>query len=408
MTSDLINLSKNADFLFLGLAPFLRLNLAGVDLLPIGQQLKVALENHPDNANLWMNLSTLMFCIGQREIGLAMQAQALDISNIYVLNANINPARLKILLLVVAGDLAANTPLDCLLENSDIELIYYFVSDKGANIFPLPLPEHDVLMVGISEADENSALLQLLAKRLIDWPQPIINAPDKIPLIERSKASQILQNIPGLFIPHTYRIGRSSLSKLGNSSITLAELDRDYHFPIILRPVGSHAGRDLARINSANEISTYLSATDADAFFISRFIDYSDKNGLFKKYRIALIAGCAFICHMAISNHWMIHYVNANMYEDAEKRSEEERFMANFNDFAQRHGQALSAIYQRTGLDYVCVDCAETADGRLLIFEIDHAMVIHDMDTDQLFAYKKPHMQKIRHQFREFVLEWVV
>ncbi len=56
--------------------------------------------------------------------------------------------------------------------------------------------------------------------------------------------------------------------------------------------------------------------TDAE-FFISRFIDYSGKDGLFRKFRVALIDGKPYACHMGVSSNWMIHYVNAGMYEDA-------------------------------------------------------------------------------------------
>ena len=61
----------------------------------------------------------------------------------------------------------------------------------------------------------------------------------------------------------------------------------------------------------------------------------------------------------------MIHYLNAGMYEEEWKRKDEAAFMAGFDDFAQRHGVALKAIAERTQLGYVCVDCAQTADGQL-------------------------------------------
>lgn len=51
--------------------------------------------------------------------------------------------------------------------------------------------------------------------------------------------------------------------------------------------------------------------------------------------------------------------------------------MEHSDDFAKRHRSALDAIYQRTRLDYVCIDCAETQTGELLVFEIDHTMVVH-------------------------------
>jgi glutathione synthase/RimK-type ligase-like ATP-grasp enzyme len=175
-------------------------------------------------------------------------------------------------------------------------------------------------------------------------------------------------------------------------------------FPVILRPEGSHGGRGLEKIDSPEEISGYLSRVEGAEFFLSPFIDYSGEDGLFRKFRVALIDGVPFASHMATSPHWMVHYVNADMYENAARRAEEADFMANFADFARRHHGALEAIAQRTQLDYVCIDCAETRDGQLLVFEIDHAMVVHAMDSEDLFPYKQAHMHKLQNAFRDFLL----
>ena len=68
-----------------------------------------------------------------------------------------------------------------------------------------------------------------------------------------------------------------------------------------------------------------------------------------------------------------------------------------------RNADRLEAVAQRSKLDYVCMDCAETRDGELLIFEIDHAMVVHAMDSEALFPYKQGHMLKVRRAFESFL-----
>jgi len=387
---------------FLGLAPFLRMNIAGADLRPIAQDLLAKAQQDAADANLWMNLSTAMLCLGQRDVGLAVQAQALEMERVYRLAASRQPASLRLLVLAAPGDLAANTPLDCLLEESDIDLDFHFVSP----VAPLAqtVPEHDAIMVTASECDENRDLLQALERVLADWPRPVINAPQNIPATARNTASLLLRDAPGLIIPPTLRVARAQLQAIAAGSARLAELLDGCDFPVILRPLDSHAGRDLARVTCPEDVAAYLSRVNGAEFFLSPFIDYSGKDGLFRKVRVALIDGAAYGCHMAVSSHWMVHYVNAGMYEDAAKRAEEARFMEHFDAFAQRHRLALDAIHRRTGLDYVCIDCAETRDGRLLIFEIDHAMVVHAMDPEELFPYKRVQMQKVQNAFRDFLL----
>ena len=390
---------------FLGLAPFLRMSIAGSDLRPVAQELLVMAERAPDDANLWMNLSTVMFCLGQRDVGLAIQAQALELKRVYQLAAAQQPAKLRLLMLMVPGDISANTPLDCLLENSDVDLDYYYVS-PGMPL-ALTVPEHDALIVAIGESDENRDLLVWLEQALVDWPKPVINSPHNIPATGRDTASRLLQDVPGLLIPPTLHAHRAALLDIATGAARLPEQFAGCDFPIILRPVGSQAGIDLDKIECPEEIAAYLSRVNAAEFFLSRFIDYSGKDGLFRKFRVALIDGMAFACHMAVSSNWMVHYVNAGMYEDAQKRAEEASFMAHFDDFAQRHRLALDAIYQRTGLDYLCIDCAETRDGQLMVFEIDHVMVVHAMDPEDLFPYKHVHLQKVQKAFRDYLFRLV-
>jgi glutathione synthase/RimK-type ligase-like ATP-grasp enzyme len=378
------------------------MSIAGTDILPMGQEMLVQAQQSPDDANLWMNLSTVMLCLGQRELGLAIQAQALAMERVYHLPALHQPAKLRLLMLMVPGDLSANTPLDCLLEDSDIDLDFYFVSPDT----PLasPIPEHDVAIVGISAADDSRAALTALESALAHWPKPVINAPENIPTTERNTASQLLQNAPGLLIPPTMRASRETLQAIALAEVRVAEIFAGCDFPIILRPEGSHGGRGLEKIDCAGDVSGYLSRVEGAEFFLAPFIDYRNDDGMFRKFRIALIEGVPYACHMAVSSHWMVHYVNADMYEDAARREEEAAFMAGFADFAGRHRQALDAIAQRTGLDYVAVDCAVTHDGQLLVFEIDHAMVVHAMDPVALFPYKQVHMQKVQNAFRDFLL----
>lgn len=378
------------------------MSIAGADMAPVAQQMLALAQTQPEDANLWMNLSIVLQCLGQRDLGLSMQAQALSLQRVYHLAARQQPARCRLLMLVEPGDLAANTPLDCLLEDSDIELIFYYLSSQDP--LQAPLPEHDAVLVAMSDSDANRAHLRFLEQALAHWPQPVINLPQFIPYVDRGTASERLQDIPGLLMPPTLRATREQMQAVVSGTSLLRELFQDCDFPIILRPLGSQGGHDLAKIESPNDIADYLSHVHDADFFISRFIDYSHADGFFRKIRIALIDGQAYACHMAVSKNWMIHYVNAGMYEEAWKRAEELAFMTDFEAFKQRHHSVLQAIARAIPLDYLCIDCAETIGGELLVFELEHAMVVHAMDTEGQFPYKQIHMRKVKNAFRELLL----
>lgn len=388
---------------FIGLAPFLRLNVGGVDLLPIAQEMLAAAQLRSDDANLWMNLATALLCVGQRDIALAVQGQALEMQRHYYLDALRQPPTLKLLVLAMPGDLSANAPLDCLLEDCDIDLLFCYLSAAQTGL--PPLPEHDALFVAISICDESVALLAMLERELSAWPRPVLNRPACIPALDRDAASMLLHGGPGICMPPTLRVTRVALENVAQAG-TRAPVD-GCRYPLIVRPVGSHAGRDLEKLDTPEAVTAYLTRIKGAEFFVSSFVDYSDTDGLFRKFRIVLVEGEAFACHMAVSAHWMVHYVNADMYQDATRRDEEAAFMADFDAFVRRHQAALQAIFARTQIDYLGIDCAETRDGDLLVFEIDHAMVVHAMDPEDMFPYKQPHMHRIRNAFRNMLLRRV-
>ncbi len=200
----------------------------------------------------------------------------------------------------------------------------------------------------------------------------------------------------GLEIPATHGVARAELMAIAQSPQDISNVAPDLKFPVIVRPRGSHAGVGLVRIDDGAAMARYLSERSEEAFFVSRFIDYSSADGLFRKYRVVFIDRKPYACHMAIADRWDIWYLNAGMTQSAEKRSEEERFMRDFDcGFAFRHRNALAAVAGRVGLDYFTIDCAENKNGELLIFEADNTAVVHNMDSPEVFPYKPPQMRKI-------------
>lgn len=389
---------------YFGLAPFLRMSIAGFDFTAHTQAMIAEAQDNPDDAMLWMNLSTAMMSLKHEELGLTIQDQALAQQRIYVRPAAVQPAKLRLLMLVVPGNLSANVPIDCLLENSDVDLIYYFMDPHGAKPLAWDIPEHDLTMVAVGASDDTRELITRLEHKLADWPTPVINAPQFVFSSERNTASLLLQNVPGLQISPALHITRTELEEVAAGSLMLSDVVAGHQFPIILRPVGTHGGHGLQKLDTPAEVATYLTELNEPVFFLSQFIDYSGDDGQFRKFRVVLIDGKPYACHMGISSHWMIHYVNAGMYEDAAKRAEEAVFLNTFADFAERHKVALDTIYQRSGLDYLGIDCAETKDGQFLVFEIDPAMVIHAMDDEVLFPNKQIHMSKVINAFRNLLL----
>lgn len=386
----------------IGLTKLMRMAHSDCDLAPLGSQLIKRAETDTSGHAL-MDLSTVLQLRGNRDLALTLQAQAIEIQQLYSPPTATGSVNIRLLAIMGAGDLMSNTPLEFLLENSDVALDIVYVTQD----LPLPdhLPDHDVLFVAIAQSDQNMPLLKQIDASLASWPRPVLNRPDRIALMSRNEACALLKSAPGVEMPITVRIARSTLEQVADEQRSLTDILEDGNFPIIIRPVDSHAGKDLDKIENKEALVNYLQSMPNNEFYISRFVDYRGQDGFFRKYRIVLIEGKPFICHVGISAHWMIHYLNAGMAESAEKRVEEERFMISFDSrFASKHAAAFRAINERVGLDYLGIDCGETADGKLLIFEIDSCMIVHAIDPVDIFPYKQPQMHKVFSAFRQMLL----
>jgi glutathione synthase/RimK-type ligase-like ATP-grasp enzyme len=384
--------SEDIDIPFKGLAELMRLAFQGVDLTPLGRTLleRVGETPGPSSANALMDVATILHIKGNHEVAQSMQDQALQIRQLYRLPARKQPV-IRLLAIYAPGDLNANTPLEFLAENSDIELNMLYLTPG----LPVPdeIPAHDVLFVAIGESERNLELLQLLEGVITAWPRPALNLPGKIANLARDTVSELLRWAPGVAMPASLRMDRKILGRVAD-------------FPVIIRPVDSHAGVGLIKADDPAAISEYLQTMPQSEFFVSQFIDYRNEDGLFRKYRVVLIDGKPYASHMAISEHWMVHYLSGGMAENAWKRAEEERFMTDFDtDFAARHHAALRSIAIRTGLDYLVIDCAETREGRLLVFEVDSSAVVHALDPVEVFPYKKPQMDKVSRAFRSMLVK---
>jgi hypothetical protein len=387
----------------IGLPTLAKMAFDGIDLAPVWNDLVHSLNDTPEDAAVLLDLSTIAMLQERREDRIALQSLALTLRRIYRhAPAGSMTAPLRVLAFMAPGDFMANLPVEFLLANSSIQLDMMYV--VPGMLLPSSIPNHDVALVAVAESDENQPILRQIAEIVSSWPVPVVNRPDRIGRLTRNGTWDLLKSAPGVVMPINVRIDRADLIRVAAGDAAIEEWLGGLRFPIIVRPTNSHAGGGLSKVDEQTAISRYLEEQPASDFYIAPFVDYRSPDGLFRKYRIALIDGRAYACHMAISSHWMIHYLNAGMSGSAAKRSEEAHFMASFDrEFSVRHATAFGAIAELVDLEYLPFDCGETQDGRLLIFESGTNMIVHSMDPPELFPYKHAQMEKVFTAFQTMI-----
>src|SRR5471030_145734 len=347
-----------------------------------------------DSAHLLMRMSMLFNIFGNAENANALQLQALGLQQHYSLPASTKPATLRLLVILKNGFSLDNTPFEFLIDGADIDVEILYVTIDS----PLPesLPDHDIVFIAIAQFEHYRPLFDRIAPLLESDAGPVINMPAREFGFERDRLNDLLAGIPGQIVPKTNKVRRDEL---------LGLVDREVlSFPVIVRPLLSQAGKGLDRLTSRAEACVYLTRQSEPSFYLASYVDYQSTDGQYRKCRVLLLRGQPFICHLAISSNWMVHYQSAGMERSEVKRQEEAAFMENSeNEFISRHSSIFSEIAARIGIDYFVIDCAETQDGKLLFFEADNVSIIHAADSVDLFPYKQVQMRKVFQAFRSLL-----
>ncbi|MQQ09437.1 hypothetical protein GFB49_13295 [Epibacterium sp. SM1979] len=381
----------------IGLAALSEFAFDGGDLKAFYAKLIPLVQENPTNAGVMMDLSVLAQMQGHQDLGLAWQGEAFKISRVYR-SIRQTPAKKTVLVFAAPIHMGGNTPVDLLLRSDEFDVVTYYPSfDMSPEEVP-QLPEHDIAFCA-APADHAQAQAFYAKIRHLAALQDlkVVNLPDNLVKPERELLPKLFANVPGLHVPKTQQMSRDALQQmlaLGNEADVLAETGS---YPFIIRPAGSHAGFGLEKIDSREDFASYLATRAEDEFSIGEFINYaSPEDGMFRKARVVLVDGKAYPSHYAIADHWDIWYANSKMEESPWKRLEEEAFMDNFRtEFCKRHQNAFEAMNDAIGLEYVGFDCAEDADGNLVVFEIDNALIVHNLDSSEIYPYKQRHMRQI-------------
>jgi glutathione synthase/RimK-type ligase-like ATP-grasp enzyme len=350
------------------------------------------LRRDPASRDAHLRLFEVEQMLGQPAAALAHLRLALRTSRIVTLPAQEQPPALTVLALSRVAQWEANTPLELIVEPVHTTLHRLYIDDDDTELPGEDLPPFDVLFNAIGESERARPALALAQRFAERAGTPAINPPRAVAQLGRADVAQRFADSATIWAPAVERAGIAALRA------------RDVTAPLIVRPVGSQAGFALARVDDTEELRAYLEQHLLDAYFVTPFIDYSNADGMFRKYRIMFVDGKPYPCHLAISPRWMIHYYNAAMAEHQSMRDEEARFIADLDAvFSGPLRAALDELSAAIPLEYFGIDCAVAPDGRLLLFEADAAMLVHGTDPPELYPYKRAGFERIQTALTELL-----
>jgi tetratricopeptide (TPR) repeat protein len=305
-------------------------------------------------------------------------------------------SRLTVLMPTTAE--SGNVPLDTLMPRDRFSRLRWVVEYAGQDQV-LDLPPYDLVFNAIGDSDLAGPTDAAMRRFLSHCERPVLNAPGAVMRTRRDAMPGLLGDIPGVSVPAVARISAAAIERHGLAdAIQRAGMAA----PVLVRPTGSHGGKDLHLAATTAQLDTLTASGD---HYATAFHDYRSADGYFRKYRVVFVDRRPYPYHLAIARDWLVHHESASMADDAARRAEEHRFV---DDPQAVLGQAAMAaigeVGRRLDLDYAGLDFSLLADGRVLVFEANATMLVHREPDDGVFAYKNRTVAAIVEAFEAMLI----
>lgn len=294
-------------------------------------------------------------------------------------------------ILCVQSAIGGNVPIEGLLDDHIFlrrTVVPEFYDPRDA------LPEHDLVFNAVGDVERCGASLPRVEEVLAKTTAPIINPPSVVRSTGRRENAERLAGVPGVITPRVQEWTRASLAS-ADAPRALAE--RGFRWPVLVRSPGFHTGDHFEKVDAPEGLTKALADLPGETLLVIEFLDTRGTDGFFRKYRAMIIDGKLHPLHVAVSQHWKVHYFSADMADRADHRLEDEAFLrdmpATLGPYAM---QALEDVRTMLGLDYGGVDFALDAQGHVIVFEANTTMVIVQPTTDSRWAYRVGHVQRAR------------
>ena len=268
----------------------------------------------------------------------------------------------------IAFDLLGTVGVLPYLSRARFSLAVHYLEPGGvepAGLAPGALLNH------VAEPDSCSETLGMVERIVAKAGRPCFNHPTAIGGTTRDEVSRVLSGIEGLKVPKTIRVREPTGAEMRNT-IERAGLA----FPVLIRVAGLHLGMSLMKVDTPDQIEALcgtLERDDRSSLYVTEFCDFASADGLYRKFRIAVVGGEIFLRHLYIGASWLIHRARTISGTEPEERAFLDSFDAQWVPLLT---PMFRQIGRRLGLDFFGVDCNIDPSGRVLLFEANACMKI--------------------------------
>lgn len=365
---------------------------------------RVTLALNPNLAIAHQNLASLLRERGETAAAADHLKRAYSLQAVYIEQGDAHAPRV---LVACAGGLG-NVPVKHLMPERHYTQIRYFVDYASERDLASP-PAHDVVFNAIGDPDVIAPDDARLTGLLDHTHRTVLNPPARVARTRRDRLPGLLDGMDGVLVPAARRIEGNAASPTTQAFEPRSEsitdsLERDGPpYPVILRPLASHGGEGVVLAHDRADTQQPALAR-ADSVYATAFHDYRSADGYFRKYRMIFVDREPYPYHLAISDHWLVHYFSADMVDNPWKLEEERRFLADPEAvLGTRAYEAIRKIAYRIDLDYAGIDFSLMPDGDVIVFEANATMLVHPEPANSPLAHKNVQVQTIVDAFARMV-----
>ena len=365
------------------------------DLEGAEQHGRLALAADPDLAIAHQNLAGVLAQRGDQAGARRHRDLAFGLRNLNIERAP--AARASVLVLTTCD--SGNIPYRRLLPADRYTRIEWFIEYARPGQAE-ELPPYDAVFNIVGDPDfsgpteaETAAFVRTCGRR-------VLNHPARVAATRRDCLPALLKGIEGLVAPRTARLDSGVAG--GCDLIGWSEA-LGLKAPLLIRPIGSHGGDGLVRIDDRRGLSA---VNPEGGLYTTEFCDFrSPADGLFRKFRMIFVDRRPYPYHLAIADHWLVHYESSGTRGDSQRLQEERRFLEDPEaHLGPAAFAAIAEIGRRLDLDYAGVDFSLLPDGRVVVFEANATMLVHS-ETEAALAHKNPFVERIASAFQALVEE---
>lgn len=243
-------------------------------------------------------------------------------------------------------------------------------------VLPGKLPQEapSLIINEISNPETHGEMLELCRQLCARYRCPVINRPDHVAGTTRDGVARKLAGIDGLKVPAVVRCAPRSPAE----TLDIAAAN-GIGTPFLIRETGKHGGNTLLRIEAGDTAGLLNSlAFDGREFYMTEYVDFRSPDGFYRKYRVVVVDGRAYLRQMIISSSWMIHAAQRPEMKQHPERMAEERFeLTNYPRELRRVIQPIANAASRAlKLDWFGMDCNFSRDREAVLFEANPNMNI--------------------------------